>query len=61
MKKALMVWGGWPGHEPKTCVEIFAPLLEAAGMAVEISDTLDVYLDEEKMRSLDLVLSLIHI
>ena len=55
MKKALMVWGGWPGHEPKICVEIFAPLLEAAGMDVEISDTLDVYLDEEKMRSLDLV------
>ncbi|MCB8944576.1 MAG: ThuA domain-containing protein [Ardenticatenaceae bacterium] len=55
MKKALMVWGGWPGHEPKTCVEIFAPLLEAAGMAVEIRDTLDVYLDAEKMAALDLI------
>ena len=55
MKKALMVWGGWPGHEPKICVEIFAPLLEAAGMDVEISDTLDVYLDEDRMQSLDLV------
>jgi type 1 glutamine amidotransferase len=55
MKKALMVWGGWSGHEPKTCVEIFAPLLEAAGMEVEISDTLDAYLDGEKMRSLALV------
>jgi type 1 glutamine amidotransferase len=54
-KKALMVWGGWEGHEPKTCVEIFAPLLAAAGMAVEISDTLDVYLDEDKMQSLDLI------
>ena len=54
-KKALMVWGGWEGHEPKTCVEIFVPLLEAAEMAVEISDTLDVYLDVEKMRSLDLI------
>ena len=54
-KKALMVWGGWPGHEPKTCVEIFAPLLEAAGMSVEISDTLDSYLDAEKMASLDLI------
>ena len=54
-KKVLMVWGGWEGHEPKTCVEIFAPLLEAAGMCVEISDTLDVYLDAEKMQSLALV------
>ena len=58
MKKALMVWGGWAGHEPKTCVEIFAPLLEAAGMEVEIWDTLDVYLDKEKMRSLDLIVPL---
>ena len=30
MKKALMVWGGWEGHEPKQCVEIFAPLLRTA-------------------------------
>jgi hypothetical protein len=58
MKKALMVWGGWEGHEPKKCVEIFAPLLEAAGMEVEIWDTLDVYLDEDKMRSLDLIVPL---
>ena len=24
-KKALMVWGGWPGHQPKETVDIFAP------------------------------------
>lgn len=52
---ALMVWGGWEGHEPKQCVEIFAPLLEAAGFFVEISDTLDVYLDNEKMQAFDLI------
>jgi type 1 glutamine amidotransferase len=55
MKKALMVWGGWEGHEPKQCVDIFAPLLRAAGLAVEISDTLDVYGDADKMHSLDLI------
>lgn len=55
MKKALMVWGGWPGHEPKQCVYIFAPFLEEKGYDVEISDTLDVYLDEAKMRALDLI------
>ena len=26
-KKALVVWGGWEGHEPKQCVDIFAPWL----------------------------------
>ena len=55
MKKALMVHGGWPGHEPKQCVEIFAPLLEEKGFEVEVSDTLDAYLDADKMRSLSLV------
>jgi type 1 glutamine amidotransferase len=56
MKSALMVWGGWLGHEPKQCVDVFAPLLQDAGYAVEISDTLDAYLDADKMRALDLVI-----
>ncbi len=55
MKKALMVWGGWLGHEPKQCVEVFAPLLEAAGFAVQISDTLDTYKDQGLMQELSLV------
>ena len=55
MKSALVVWGGWEGHEPKQCVEIFAPFLQEQGYQVEISDTLDAYLDEEKMRALSLI------
>jgi uncharacterized protein len=55
MKKALMVWGGWEGHEPLQCVRIFAPLLEEAGFAVDIFDTLDIYCDEGRMASYDLI------
>ena len=55
VKKALMVWGGWEGHEPKQCVEIFAPLLQKAGFEVEIYNTLDIYTDESKMHSFDLI------
>ena len=55
MKSALMVWGGWDGHEPKQCVDIFAPFLVAQGYDVRISDTLDVYLDEAYMQSLSLI------
>lgn len=51
MKRSLMVWGGWEGHEPRQCVDIFAPLMQAAGFEVDISDSLDVYLDAERMRS----------
>lgn len=55
MKQALMVWGGWAGHEPKQCVEIFAPFLQAQGYEVAISDTLDAYLDADKMQQLSLI------
>ncbi len=55
MKSALFVWGGWEGHEPKQCVDIFAPFLREQGYAVEISDTLDAYLDADMMKSLSLI------
>ncbi|MDQ4127584.1 MAG: ThuA domain-containing protein [Actinomycetota bacterium] len=55
MKSALFVCGGWEGHEPEQCAAIFAPYLEENGYEVEISRTLDSYLDEDKMRALDLI------
>lgn len=45
MKRALMVWGGWAGHEPEQSVRRFAPGLEAAGFNVTITDTLEAYLE----------------
>lgn len=55
MKRALIVWGGWDGHEPKQTADVFAPVLQAEGFEVEVSDSLDSFLDEEKMKSLSLV------
>jgi type 1 glutamine amidotransferase len=54
-RKALFVWGGWDGHEPKQTVDIFAPWLTEQGFEVEISNTLDAYLDAAKLKSLDLI------
>lgn len=54
-KKVLMVWGGWDGHQPKQCVDVFAPLLREAGFEVILSDTMDSYLDKALMQSLSLV------
>jgi uncharacterized protein len=54
-KKVLVVWGGWAGHEPKQTVDLFVPFLKAQGFEVEVSDTLDSYLDAVKMQSLTLV------
>ena len=55
MKNALMVWGGWDGHEPKQCVDIFAPFLQEQGYQVRVSDSLDVYTEEDYLKSLQLI------
>lgn len=55
MKRALIVWGGWEGHEPKQCAEIFAPWLQSQGYEVIVSNTLDTYTDEDLMQSLNLI------
>lgn len=55
-KHALIVQGGWEGHTPKESAEVFAPLLEAEGFDVTISDTLDSYTDAALMRTLDLII-----
>ena len=55
MKSALIVWGGWEGHQPQQGAELFASFLEAQGYAVDVSDTLDAYLNDAKMQTLDLL------
>ena len=55
MSKALINWGGWEGHEPKQCAELFAEVLSDEGFDVEVVNDLDVYTDEDLMGSLDLV------
>ena len=36
MRQALIVWGGWSGHEPEQCADIVAGMLEAESFRVEI-------------------------
>jgi type 1 glutamine amidotransferase len=54
-KKVLLVWGGWKGHEPEQCKDIFVPWMESEGAEVIVSDSLGIYTDAEFMESLDLV------
>ena len=54
-KKALVVWGGWPGHQPKETVDIFTPWLTTQGFDVEVSNTLDSYADAGKMTGLAVI------
>ena len=39
MRKALIVWGGWPGHTPEACAHTVVAMLQADGFEVQISDT----------------------
>jgi len=55
MKRALVVRGGWEGHEPKQVSEILAKALRVNGFQVEITDTLDAFKDESKLKALDLI------
>lgn len=57
-KSALIVQGGWDGHQPKEVSEILAAELIKHGFTVEVSDTLDAYKDEAKLKSLDLIVPL---
>jgi hypothetical protein len=54
-KKVLFVYGGWPGHEPEECRDLFVPWMKSLGWNVTVSDSQDVYADEGLMGSLDLV------
>ena len=54
-KRALIVWGGWDGHQPDKVAEIFRRVLTEEGFAVEVSDTLSSFNDAEKLAALNLI------
>lgn len=55
MKKALIVWGGWLGHQPEEVAVIFRGILEDSGYEVEVSDKLEAFADAERLKALDLI------
>jgi len=54
-KKALIVWGGWLGHQPEEVAGIYREILEGEGFEVEVSNTLESFSDGEKLKELDLI------
>jgi uncharacterized protein len=55
-KKVLFVWGGWMGHEPDKCRDIFAPWMKSEGAEVTISDTLEAYTRYNLKNDFDLII-----
>ncbi len=55
-KSALIVWGGWEGHEPEQGAKLFAQFLGEQNYDVEVSHSLDSYLDESKLSAVDIII-----
>jgi type 1 glutamine amidotransferase len=54
-RTALIVRGGWEGHQPRQATELFIPFLEDNGFAVRIEGSPDVYADADFLSSVDLI------
>jgi type 1 glutamine amidotransferase len=54
-KKVLFVWGGWMGHEPDKCRDIFVPWMESEGAKVTVLDTLEAYITLDLKKDIDLI------
>jgi type 1 glutamine amidotransferase len=57
MKKALILKGGWNGHEPDLVSERFKGLLVPEGFEVNITDTLETLADLDMLMGLDLIVA----
>ena len=55
MKNALIVRGGWDGHEPIPVSEILGKALNEHGFKVHTKETLDAFKDESLMQDVDLI------
>jgi uncharacterized protein len=54
-RRALIVWGGWDGHEPEEVADLFQSILQAERFDVQVEDNLDIFKDEDAMKDLSLI------
>ena len=55
-KRVLFVWGGWMGHEPDKCRDIFVPWIKSEGAVLTVSDTLESYIKYDLKKDFDLII-----
>ena len=54
-RRALVVRGGWEGHDPVGATNRFIPVLRDAGFVVDVVDDLAVYDDADRIDRADLI------
>jgi len=53
--KAMVVWGGWDGHEPELVAKRVEKVLLGENFDVEVHDNLDAFLNADYLKTLDLI------
>lgn len=59
MKKALIFYGGWDGHEPKEVATYIASLLEAKSIDVTLTDDMTLLEDTELVASMHVIVPVV--
>jgi type 1 glutamine amidotransferase len=54
-RRALVVRGGWDGHQPVETTDLFIPFLEANGFEVRVEDSPKSYADADYLGTVDLI------
>ena len=58
MKQALIVWGGWAGHEPEPCARVVEKMLSEDGFNVVVENTTEAFADPN-LSKFDLIVPVI--
>jgi uncharacterized protein len=58
MREALIVWGGWSGHEPEQCAAVINGMLEEDGFKVYMENTTEAFADPA-IRDMSLIVPII--
>jgi uncharacterized protein len=57
-KNALIVRGGWDGHQPVETTDSFIPFLESNGFAVRVEEGSTIYTDADYLATVDLIVQI---
>lgn len=55
-RTALVVRGGWDGHQPTESTDLFIPFLESNGFDVRVEDSPAIYADADYLPTVDVIL-----
>jgi len=55
-RRALVVRGGWEGHQPTESTDLFLPFLERHGFDVRVEESPAIYADADYLPTVDLIL-----